>query len=268
MREIIRFFSTQSQVEKVLVFYFLTLLVYMVVVFVLKILHKKTLGVFMLKYKDIFSSITYGILCVYLIMGCMVWQVVNNLLIYLGGMLAAAIIVNYLFILGYNLKKFKDFEFSAVTDTYAEITEYCETSDRIMKNMADFVSYIHCLDEDDISDMNFEAFCSNWVSCIQDYLNDRISSIEYDLLVKNKAKILNYIKDKNEKECLWHSDTILDRFADKLLEGEEVVLTNNIRIIPILSKRYTCYIYVKGNSDIKDFDKYFLVNTFSILSLL
>jgi hypothetical protein len=222
----------------------------------------------MLKHRDTFCGITYIILGIYLVAGCMVMTVIQNILIYLGCMFATAIAVNYLFILNYGLKKFKDFEFSDVSDAYEEIVEYCSANDSITEYLTSYISYLSCIDEDEINSKNFRVFTTNWLSCIKDYLDDRIKTIDYIEMVENKKILFNYVKDKVSKESLWYINDNINDFVEKLLNKEEVVLTKCSRIIPISSKRFTCLIYVEGNASIEDFDRNFMVNTYCIMSLL
>lgn len=268
IRAVINFLLYQTKVELVITSYLLTLLIYMLVVFILKRRHHKSLGIYMLKRRDMFSAITYIILGTYLVAACLVKAVIENIHIYLGIMFLAALAVNYLYVMGYSFKKFKDFEFSDVSDAYDEIVDYCSANDSITDYMTSYVKYLGCVDEDEVNGMKFRDFTKNWLSCIKDYLDERIKTIDYIEMVKDKKILYQYIKDKVSKESLWYINDNIDDFVEKLLYNEEVVLTNGSRIIPIASKRFTCLVYVVGNGSIEDIDRNFMVNTYCIMSLL
>lgn len=268
MKAIIQFLINQAQVELVLMSYFVTLLIYMLIVFVLKKKNKKSLSIYLLKHKDTFYTITYAIFLIYVVAGCTVYHMVDNIVVYFGTMLVAAVLLNYLFILGYGLKKIKDVEFSEVTDTYNTLIEYTEISDELIVYMTDFINYIGCLDEDEISDLDFYSFCVKWIEFIQDYIKKRIKSYEYDSSRLDIESLANYIREKNSVHKLWYTDKAIKKFAEQLHNGEEVVLASNIRIIPLASKRFRGFVFVEGKKDLLDCDKFFLLNTFNILSLL
>lgn len=268
MKEAFQFLNGQAQVELVLMSYFITLLIYMLIVFVLKKKNKKSLSIYLLKHKDTFCTITYVVFLFYVVAGCTVRYIVDNIVVYFGTMLVAAVLLNYLFILGYGLKRFKDIEFSAVTDIYDTLIEYTENSDKLVAYMTEFVNYIGCLDEDQISDLDFNSFCLRWIEFIQDYIRARIKSYEYDSSRLDVESLTNYIREKNSVHKLWYTEKAIKKFGENIYNGEEVVLASNIRIIPLSSKRFRGFVFVEGEKDLLDYDKFFLLNTFNILSLL
>lgn len=268
MKELARFFKTQTNVEIVMMFYFFTLLVYVVSVFIIKYKHRNSIGIFMLKNKGLLCKITYVILCAYMVAGCTVYKIVDNILVYFGVMSAAVIVVNYLCILNYNISKYKGIEFTTVEQDILEIASYCKINDNILAFMNDFISYIGCQEEDEINDLDFAAFGKHWLSILQEYIKDRIQDIDYNILPDDKKSLYSFVKNKCVLEGLWYNDSSIYRFVDLILNGEEAILTHNIRIVPIYSKRFECYIYVKGKKELKDIDISFLIDTFKIMSLL
>lgn len=262
------FFMYQSPIEHLMFMYFLSLLIYMFIVFVIKRKHKKSIGFFMFKYKDILCSITYLILGVFIVISCLTKKVIDNIFVYLGCMLAAAVVVNYLFILSYGIKKIKDIEFSEVADAYDDIIKYSDVNDKINEYISTFICYIKCVDEDKISDLNFRKFTCKWISFISDYLEKRIKQIDYIELNTDKSILKNYVRNIVSTEKLWYSERNINDFAEKLLNGKEVILTENSRIIPIEAKRFKCLVYVIGNDTIEDVDRNFIVNTYCIMCLL
>lgn len=268
IKALVNFFMYQTKVELLMCSFFLTLLVYMVIVFVLKQKNKKVLGIYMLKRKTLFCGITYLILITYLVIGCLVLKIVENIVVYLGCMLVAAIAVNLLFILGYGVKKVKDIEFADAVDVYDEIIEYTAINDLITDEMSSYVTYLGCVDEDEINNMDFKAFTSHWLACITEYLDQRIKEIDYIELNKNRIVLFNYVSNIVSRYKLWYDKTNVDAFVTQLLKNEEVILTDSSRIIPIASKRFNCLVYVVGNKRIEDCDRSFIVNTYCTMALL
>lgn len=269
MKELCLFMSYQTKAEVFLSAFFLTLLVYMIIVFWIKQKHKKTISIFMLKRKNLLCGITYLVTVGYMAAGCLVLKILDNVLVYLGVMILAALAVNYLFILGYGVKKLKDLEFSDVTDTYSEITDYCELADRITGYISDFVSFLSCIDEDEIGGYSFELFNNTWSDMIQDYLKERINKLEYIRQNKDKKVLFNYIR--NLCIDMWYEDEQIKAFVEELCLGNEVILDASKRLIPITSKRFSCIIYIEANETTKqilDIDRNFIVNTYNIFSLL
>lgn len=272
MENIITFFQSQTKLELLFMTYFLTLLVYMAVVFFIKHRHRRNLLKFLLKYKDALCGITYLILAAYMVVGCLVIKVVENLIVYLGCMLMAAIVVNFLYILGYGIKKYKDIEFDSVniTEAYSETVKTIEMNDLISEWMSEFVSYMSVVDDDEneenISSLSFRDFTCTWLSYIHKYLDTRMKMIDYLELIQDKEILFNYVKQAATK--LWYKDEDFTEFVEMLVRGQEVVLTDNSRLIPIISKRYACLLHVVGNEVVTDTDRAFLINTYSIMSLL
>lgn len=269
MNETIKFFTVQTKLELFMAAYFLTLLAYMILVFMLKQKNKKSLSIFMLKRKNLLCGITYLILVFYLAAGCLVLKIINNILVYSGIMALAALAVNYLYVLGYGVKKIKDLEFSDIYDTYDEIVDYCSLADNITCHLTNFVSYLSCVEEDEINEYSFEQFNETWESLIQDYLKERIEKLDYLLLNKDKKVLFNYVK--NLCVDLWYEDEQINRFVESLMNGEEVILDAGKRLIPISSKRFSCLVFVQAKENskrVEDIDRNFIVNTYCIMSLL
>lgn len=256
------FFSKQNNEELLLSGYFFALLLYVVIIFFLKRKNKKKIAMYMLKYRDIFLSITYIILGIFLVIGCLIYNIHQSLATYFGVMLAGAAAINYTYIIG--VKKYKDVEFD-IERTYENIIRNSEYKDYIMEVMSDCIDSMQCL-SDYIQVTSIYSFIQEWLNIIDEYVINTIKSIDY-ALISDKKIIINFIKNKVESEDLWYTSKEIEVFADNLLNYKEVILSESSRIIPICTKQYNFVLYIEGKDKIIDWDRIFLINTCTVFSI-
>jgi len=255
-----KFILKQDRAELVLMTFFTSLLLYMLVVFFLKNKNKRTMRIYLLKNKDVFCTITYAIFLIHAAVGCLVSRIVDNIVVYFGTMLAATVIVNNLFILGYGLKRIKDIEFQEVSDTYRTLIDYTEACDMIASVMAKFIEEIKNEEE-----FIFNDFYEFWIYKIEKYLDMRIRFFEY-FEVNHELNHIDliscYVKEKVKNYNLWHDNKAIKKMAEDLFLQKGVTLASNVRIIPLKSD---AYIFIEGKGNLTDHDYLFLRNTFSVL---
>lgn len=263
IQKVVKFLLYQKPIELFLALFYLTLLVHMVIITVVKFFNR----VFMLKHKNMFCKITYVILILYLITGSMVLRIVTNPVTYMGCMFMSVMIVNYLFILGFGIKKFKDIEFTETMDSLQEVVDDGIVHDKITGYLNEFVHCVNVLDEDEL-DLSFEGFTKFWIACISDYLDDRIKYFDYIEIGTDEEIIKRYIKNLVKKDNLWYKETDITKFVKDIMNNEQIILAEDCRIIPITTKRYRCLVYIVGHETLSDYDFSFITESYTILSLL
>ncbi|MGB8456045.1 MAG: hypothetical protein WCD89_27495 [Anaerocolumna sp.] len=256
----IGFFCSQTHSELVMFFYFLSMLIFMIILFALKGRDKNIIN----KKKFLFQAITFIITMAFIIISSLVSDMMQPVFWYQIAIGITSLIIYTLCINNLNISKVAGIEFGESSETYKQLITYSELADKVSACMTDFTSIITSDIINQLKYCNNEDLTKIWAYAINSYIKTG-KLLEINFYFELSPDILkNYITNIVSEKKLWYNKSEINEFVNDIQNNKVVKLQTTLYLIPVDD----VLIYIKSKRSFEKVDVEFIINTFRTINLL
>lgn len=265
--------QNQSYIELVTALYFITILIFYIVV---SIIEHKSRRIYYLKRRKKFVYASFIVTSVPVIISCFVKEMITPFFTYQITMFAISLVINYILIFGVTIVKFKDYEIKDdVTSHINLLSESVYVSGQVSTEIRTFSKLLLKLSKKEIDTLrkySIECFNIYWMEYIASYVKKNKVKLEILDFEKNKAG--KYINEKQlldivRTDVLWYNKNNYNKLLNNIRNQTYTKISNEMYVIPLLTNHYNSVLIVRPNRELHDIEiTYFFVTYFMLNQMI
>lgn len=263
----------QSYIELVTALYFITILIFYIVV---SIIEHKSRRIYYLKRRKKFVYASFIVTSIPVIISCFVKDMVTPFFTYQITMYAVSLVIDYILIFGVTIVKFKDYEIKDdVTSHINLLSESVCISGQVSTEIRTFTKLLLKLSPKEIGTLrkySIENLNIYWMEYIASYVKKNKVKLEILDFEKNKAgKYINenQLLDIVRTDVLWYNKNNYNKLINNIRNQTYTKISNEMYVIPLLTNHYNSVLIVRPNRELHDIEiTYFFVTYFMLNQMI